>query len=173
MKRLKLFIPLGIFVGLAVLLYLGLSRNPDDLPSALIGKSLPAFALPSLDDPTRVVTDKDLLGQAYILNVWASWCTNCKIELPFLGKLAAQGIKIVGINYKDPAEDAKALLADVRSPYQINIADKDGKLGIDLGVYGAPESFIVDAQGVIREKIVGEITEDNWRGKIAQYFYDR
>ena len=172
MKRIQLFIPLAIFIALAALLYFGLWRNPQELPSALIGKPLPEFSLPSIDDPARLLVKKDVVGKPFILNVWASWCPSCKEEHAFLVKLASAGIPIVGVNYKDAAEDAKAVLADLKNPYQFNIVDHDGSLGIDLGVYGAPESFVIDAQGIIRYKLVGVIDEKTWQSQIAHYFYE-
>ncbi|MFO1369690.1 MAG: DsbE family thiol:disulfide interchange protein [Marinagarivorans sp.] len=171
MKRLRLFIPLIVFVFLSALLYWGMSRNPDELPSVLIGKPLPEFALASLQNPTQTITKAQVVtGQPLILNVWASWCPTCKDEHPFLNKLSAKGVKIVGINYKDDPDAAKAILAQLNDPYTVNLLDPDGKLGIDLGVYGAPESFIVDANGVIVDKVVGAINEQIWQQQVAKYF---
>jgi cytochrome c biogenesis protein CcmG/thiol:disulfide interchange protein DsbE len=171
MKRLRLFIPLIVFVFLSALLYWGMSRNPDDLPSVLIGKPLPEFELFSLNNPSERITRSQVVtGQPFILNVWASWCPTCKDEHPFLNKLSSMGVKIVGINYKDDPDAAKAILAQLHDPYTVNVLDPDGKFGIDLGVYGAPESFIVDANGVIVDKIVGAINEQIWQQQIAKHF---
>ncbi len=170
MKRLRLFIPLIVFVFLSALLYMGMSRNPDDLPSVLIGKTVPEFSLPSLNNPSEQITKAQIVGKPFILNVWASWCPTCKDEHPFLNKLSSMGVKIVGINYKDEPAAAKAILAQFNDPYSVNVQDPDGKLGIDLGVYGAPESFIVDANGVIVDKVVGAINEDIWQKQIAKHF---
>jgi cytochrome c biogenesis protein CcmG, thiol:disulfide interchange protein DsbE len=173
MKRFRLFIPLIIFAFLSALLYWGMSRNPDDLPSVLIGKTLPEFSLPSLNNPDQRVTKADLIGTPFILNVWASWCPTCKDEHPFLNKLSSMGVKIVGINYKDDPNAAKAILAQLHDPYSVNVLDQDGKLGIDLGVYGAPESFIVDANGMIIDKVVGAIDEQIWQKQVAKHFFAR
>ncbi|HMW47834.1 MAG TPA: DsbE family thiol:disulfide interchange protein [Marinagarivorans sp.] len=171
MKRLRLFIPLIVFVFLSALLYWGMSRNPDELPSVLIGKPLPEFALSSLNNPAERITKAQVVtGKPFILNVWASWCPTCKDEHPFLNKLSAMGVKIVGINYKDDPDAAKAILARLNDPYSVNLLDPDGKLGIDLGVYGAPESFIVDANGMIVDKVVGAIDEQIWQQQVAKYF---
>ena len=170
MKRLRIFIPLIVFVFLSALLYMGMSRNPDDLPSVLIGKTVPEFSLPSLNNPSEQITKAQIVGKPFILNVWASWCPTCKDEHPFLNKLSSMGVKIVGINYKDEPAAAKAILAQFNDPYSVNVQDPDGKLGIDLGVYGAPESFIVDANGVIVDKVVGAINEDIWQKQIAKHF---
>lgn len=171
MKRLQLFIPLIVFVFLSALLYWGMSRNPDELPSVLIGKPLPEFALSSLHNPAERVTKTQVVtGKPFILNVWASWCPTCKDEHPFLNKLSSKGVKIVGINYKDDPDAATAILAQLSDPYSVNLLDPDGKFGIDLGVYGAPESFIVDANGVIVDKVVGAINEQIWQQQVAKYF---
>lgn len=173
MKRFRLFIPLIFFVFLSALLYWGMSRNPDELPSVLIGKPLPEFSLPTLNNPSAKITKASLIGKPFILNVWASWCPTCKDEHPFLNKLSSMGVQIIGVNYKDEAEAAKAILLQLHDPYSVNIVDQDGKLGIDLGVYGAPESFIVDANGVIVDKVVGAIDEQIWQAQIAKYFFTR
>ena len=169
--RLKLFIPLIAFIVLSVLLYQGLKKDPNDLPSALVGKSVPSFALPSLGDKAKILTDKDFEGAPYLLNVWATWCPSCKVEHPYLLKLAQMGIPIVGLNYKDDGGDAMALLKSMKDPYVANIADEDGRLGLDLGVYGAPETFVVDAQGVIRYRLAGVVTEEIWTSEIAPVFF--
>jgi cytochrome c biogenesis protein CcmG, thiol:disulfide interchange protein DsbE len=173
MKRLRLFIPLVVFIFLAALLYWGMSRNPDELPSVLIGKPLPEFSLPSLNDPSARISKTNLIGKPFILNVWASWCPTCKDEHPYLNKLSAMGVKIVGVNYRDDLDAAKAILQQLHDPYSVNIVDQNGKLGIDLGVYGAPESFIVDANGMIVDKVVGVINEDVWQKQIARHFIER
>jgi cytochrome c biogenesis protein CcmG, thiol:disulfide interchange protein DsbE len=154
-------------------LYWGMSRNPDELPSVLIGKPLPEFSLPSLNDPSARISKTNLIGKPFILNVWASWCPTCKDEHPYLNKLSAMGVKIVGVNYRDDLDAAKAILQQLHDPYSVNIVDQNGKLGIDLGVYGAPESFIVDANGMIVDKVVGVINEDVWQKQIARHFIER
>ena len=171
MERLKLFIPLVMFVVLSVLLYQGLKKDPNELPSVLIDKPVPAFSLPSLNDESIQLTAETFKGRPYLLNVWATWCPSCKSEHPYLLKLAQMGVPIVGLNYKDEQEEAKQLLAAMGNPYLDNIVDKEGILGLDLGVYGAPETFLVDAKGVIRHKVVGVVTEEIWVAELAPLFF--
>ena len=171
MERLKLFIPLVMFVVLSVLLYQGLKKDPNELPSVLIDKPVPAFSLPSLNDESIQLTAETFKGRPYLLNVWATWCPSCKSEHPYLLKLAQMGVPIVGLNYKDEQEEAKQLLATMGNPYLDNIVDKEGILGLDLGVYGAPETFLVDAKGVIRHKVVGVVTEEIWVAELAPLFF--
>jgi cytochrome c biogenesis protein CcmG, thiol:disulfide interchange protein DsbE len=172
-KRFRLFIPLFIFVALSGLLYWGLSRNPDELPSVLIGRALPEFSLPNLEDPSRSITRADVVGKPFLLNVWASWCPTCKDEHPFLNQLRDSGVKIVGVNYRDEDDAAKEILRLYNNPYALNMIDREGKFGIDLGVYGAPETFVVAASGVIVHKVVGAIDEAIWQKELAHYFFER
>ena len=171
MERLKLFIPLVMFVVLSVLLYQGLKKDPNELPSVLIDKPVPAFSLPSLNDESIQLTAETFKGRPYLLNVWATWCPSCKSEHPYLLKLAQMGVPIVGLNYKDEQEEAKQLLAAMGNPYLDNIVDKEGVLGLDLGVYGAPETFLVDAKGVIRHKVVGVVTAEILAAELAPLFF--
>ena len=166
MKRLILLLPLALFLGVAVFLYRGLFLNPQELPSALIDKPLPAFSLPDLKDEQRLSTEKDLKGPA-LVNVWATWCPTCKAEHQMLNQLAKAGVVIHGVNYKDDSVAARQWLKDYLDPYQVNVADPQGSLGINLGVYGAPETFLIDAQGIIRHKYVGAIDERVWREELA------
>lgn len=166
MKRLILLLPLALFLGVAVFLYRGLFLNPQELPSALIDKPLPAFSLPDLKDELRLITEKDLKGPA-LVNVWATWCPTCKAEHQMLNQLAKAGVVIHGVNYKDDSVAARQWLKDYLDPYQVNVADPQGSLGINLGVYGAPETFLIDAQGIIRHKYVGAIDERVWREELA------
>ena len=170
MNRLKLFIPLMLFVVLAVFLGLGLGKDPSYLPSALIDKPVPEFTLPDLYDAEHMISDKELRGEPYLINIWATWCPSCRVEHPFLNKLSEQGVKIVGLNYKDERGPALEWLKNFSDPYQVSIADKSGRLGLDLGVYGAPETFVVDAQGIIRYKHVGVVDERVWRSKLAPIY---
>ncbi|WP_075184641.1 DsbE family thiol:disulfide interchange protein [Teredinibacter haidensis] len=170
MNRIKLFIPLVIFVVLATFLWRGLSIDPGHLPSALIDKPVPDFKLPNLQDLEQQLSNEDFIGEPYLLNVWATWCPSCRVEHPFLLKLAEQGVKIVGLNYKDENEPARQLLETFADPYHANVVDSDGRLGLDLGVYGAPETFIVDAEGIIRYKHVGVVDERVWRSKLAPIY---
>ncbi|MBU3069967.1 DsbE family thiol:disulfide interchange protein [Aestuariicella sp. G3-2] len=166
MSRLKLFIPLMIFVVLAVFFWRGLSLDPTDMPSALIDRPMPAFSLPTVNDATRVVSEGDLKGEVTLLNVWATWCISCRVEHPYLVELAAQGVKIVGVNYKDDVQEAQKWLKNLHNPYVYSIVDADGRLGIDLGVFGAPETYVLDRQGVIRYKHVGVIDDKVWTEEI-------
>ncbi len=161
MGRLKLFVPLIICAVMGVVLFRGLDLDPQELPSALIGKPLPEFALPGLDGGT--VTQKDLLGEVALINVWATWCIACKVEHPYLTRLAESGLAIYGINSKDDDDAALQWLHQLGNPYRINIADHEGSLGIDLGVYGAPETFLIDADGTIHYRHVGIVDERVWR----------
>jgi cytochrome c biogenesis protein CcmG/thiol:disulfide interchange protein DsbE len=164
----KYLVPLAIFVVLGLLLAYGLNLDPRKIPSPLIGKSLPAFSLTTIADPARKVGRDDLLGRAYLLNVWASWCVACRQEHPFLNELARNKIvPIIGLNYKDKREDALGWLGSLGNPYELSLADNDGRLGIDLGVYGVPETFVIDKQGVIRYKQIGPITPEVWEQKLA------
>lgn len=156
-------LPLLIFAALCVLLYKGLSMDPRLLPSALVDEPVPEFSLPSLTQPERVLGTADLKGKTRLLNVWGTWCPSCYAEHPYLLKLAQeQGVALVGLNYKD--EPAKALdyLRRLGNPYEFVISDERGRLGIDLGVYGAPETFVLDANGVVRFRFVGVIDERAW-----------
>lgn len=163
MKKLILFVPLIIFLGMGFFLYQGLFLNPKVLESALEGKPVPYFELEQLELPTKMITNKDLIGKVAMLNVWGTWCPACKYEHPYLMVLARnQQIPIYGINYRDEREMALEELAQQGNPYEINIFDKDGRLGLDLGVYGAPESFIIDHQGIVRYRFAGPIDQRIW-----------
>lgn len=166
MKRAWLAVPLLLFIGLAVVLYRGLYLDPSELPSALIGKPFPAFDLPALEDG-RPLNRNALLGQPALVNVWGTWCVACRDEHPTLARLAEQGVIIHGINYKDDTPAANRWLRQLHNPYQVNVSDPQGTLGLDLGVYGAPETFLIDAQGVIRYKHVGIVSDEVWRDEIA------
>ena len=162
MNRLALFVPLALFAGLSLVLLLGLDKDPTELPSALVGEPFPAFNLPSLMAEQQCVTEQDFKGDVVLVNVWATWCFACRIEHPMLNELSAKGVKIIGLNYKDQRAEAKEWLAERGNPYQFNIFDAQGQLGIDLGVYGAPETFLVDASGIVRHRRVGVVDERVW-----------
>lgn len=165
MKR--FVIPLVVFVALGVLLWMGLSLDPRKIPSPLVGKPLPAFALASLHEPSKTVTPDSLRGRVYLLNVWASWCVACRQEHPVLNELARmKAVPIVGLNYKDQRSDAIGWLQNLGNPYELSIVDLDGRIGIELGVYGVPETFVIDKDGVIRYKHIGPISEETWRSKL-------
>ncbi len=163
MQRFKLFLPLIIFVILGAVFYTMLSDdyNPQDLPSALLGQSVPNFTLIDLHTDT-VVTEKNLPQQAYLLNVWATWCISCRVEHPFLNQLKRDGVIIVGLDYKDKKNKALQWLKDLHDPYTMVLFDEQGKMGLDLGVYGAPETFLVDKDGLIHYKHVGVVDEKLW-----------
>lgn len=160
-KKLLLLIPLIVFFVLAGFFVVGLDRNPREIPSPLIGKPAPAFTLPDLNAPEKNVASQDFLGQVWLLNVWASWCVSCRAEHPLLVEFAKTNeVPIVGLNYKDKPADGKAWLRQYGDPYTVSIMDGDGRVGIDYGVYGAPETFLIDKQGIIRYKQIGPITEE-------------
>ncbi|EPJ53555.1 MAG: cytochrome C biogenesis protein CcmG [Osedax symbiont Rs2] len=164
MRRILLFIPLGICVLLGVLFVKGLSLNPTELPSARIGKAFPSFSLPSVSDAKQLLSEQSLKGKVRLVNVWATWCPTCKREHGFLNKLAStEGVEIVGINYKDERGKALQWLKRYQDPYIFNIYDEKGGLGLDLGVYGAPETYVVDTQGVIQYRHVGEVNDKVWK----------
>lgn len=169
MDRLKLFVPLIIFLVLALVLYFGLGRDPRALPSALVDRPLPAFNLPALQGEASV-DQGALRGKARLLNVWATWCTACRDEHPFLIELADRGIPIVGLNYKDDPRLARAWLQRLGDPFELVVVDADGRYGLELGVYGAPETYVVDADGVIRYRHVGVVDAEVWRERIAPVY---
>nr|MDT0254005.1 DsbE family thiol:disulfide interchange protein [Endozoicomonas sp.] len=166
-RRLKLFLPLAIFLGLCLMFYVALFRDDrGELPSALLDSPLPAFTLATVKDPARVVTRDDLLGEVALINVWATWCPACRIEHPYLVELASKGVPIYGVNYKDDQAEARKWLKTLHDPYRFSINDQDGLLGIDLGVYGAPETYLIDHLGVIRYKHVGIVDANVWRNDL-------
>jgi len=157
------WLPLAIFLTLIGLLYAGIrlneQRNPQVIPSPLIGKPAPAFALPDFKDPSRVITQAELRGAPYLLNVFGSWCPECRVEHPLITELARRGVvRVVGYNYKDEDADAKQWLARFGDPYHLIVVDRDGRGAFDWGIYGAPETFLVDAEGIVRFKHVGALT---------------
>lgn len=152
-------LPLGIFLALAVLLGVGLGLNPREVPSPLVGKAAPHFELPLLHRPGERFSNKDMRGKVWMLNVWASWCAACREEHPVLVALAKSGtIPIIGLNYKDKRDEGLAWLARFGDPYLLSAYDEHGKVGIDYGVYGVPETYVIDKQGVIRYKRIGIVT---------------
>lgn len=169
MGRLRLFVPLVGFALLAVLLFRGLSLDPTALPSALLDKPFPAFTLPTLASNTPRGRDEIFQGPA-LVNVWATWCYSCRVEHPFLIELADRGIAIVGLNYKDDPVKAREWLIDLGDPYRESISDTEGSLGLDLGVYGAPETYVVDAVGNVRYRHVGVLDRTVWEGELSRFF---
>ena len=161
MKALKYIVPLAIFAILVVFLGVGLTKDPRKVPSPFIGKPAPAFTLSMLHEPGASFAPEQMRGKVWLLNVWASWCVSCKVEHPILNEMNRQGVvTIVGLNYKDARADAQKWLKQNGDPYLFSVSDIDGKVGIDYGVYGAPETFVIDKQGVIRYKQIGPITPE-------------
>jgi len=155
---LRRFMPLIIFTVLVIFLAVGLTLNPREVPSPLIGKPAPEFELPLLLKEGSF-SNKDLIGHVTLINVWASWCFACRQEHEVVKHLSRQGVRIIGLNYKDEASDAKQWLAKLGNPYQAIAADRDGRIAIDWGVYGAPETFLIDRQGIIRHKVIGPLSD--------------
>jgi cytochrome c biogenesis protein CcmG/thiol:disulfide interchange protein DsbE len=167
MLRARFLIPLAVFAVLVVFLGVGLTLNPREVPSPLIDKPAPAFQLPQLHAPDKTFAQKDMLGKVWMLNVWASWCVACREEHPNLVELARSGaVPIYGLNYKDERADGIAWLARFGNPYQVSAYDRDGRIGIDYGVYGVPETYVIDKAGVIRYKRIGAVTPEILRDKI-------
>lgn len=166
-KRWKYLAPLALFLILLGFLVVGLNLNPREVPSPLIGKPAPAFDLPRLDDPTQRISKRDLAGKVWILNVWASWCVACREEHPVLVEFARRRmVPIYGLNYKDERGNAMQWLSRLGNPYDMSLSDTDGRVGINFGVYGVPETFIIDKQGVIRFKQIGPVTPEVLRDRI-------
>ena len=159
MKSWRRALPLLVFAVLAVFLFVGLFRDPREVPSPLVDKPAPAFALADLHHPERQVATSDFKGRVWLLNVWASWCVSCRVEHPVLLELAkAKVVPVVGLNYKDKNDEGIAWLVEHGDPYTLSVVDADGRVGIDWGVYGVPETFVVDKAGVIRYKHIGPVS---------------
>ncbi len=167
MRYLRALIPLLIFLGLVWFLAAGLSLDPKEVPSPLINKPAPAFALTRLDEPLQTIKRDDMLGKVWMLNVWASWCVACREEHPLLVEFAKKKlVPIYGLNYKDKRADGMKWLSNFGNPYEASLFDEDGRVGIDYGVYGVPETFVIDRQGVIRYKQIGPFTPEVLQGTI-------
>ena len=172
MKRFLL--PLAVFLLLVGFLAAGLKLDPREVPSPLVGKPAPAFELPVLQEPAqsrapgaRRFAPADMRGKVWLLNVWASWCVSCREEHPVLVGLSKKGLlPILGLNYKDKDEDARRWLEQFGNPYQVSAVDADGRIGIDYGVYGVPETYLIDANGVIRYKQIGPLTAEILEQKV-------
>ncbi len=165
MRRVLLLLPLIGLLALGVLFYRGLSLD-DEVPSVLISRPFPAFELPSLNDPERMLTQDMLKGQISLVNVWGTWCPTCYSEHGYLMALQEQGVTIFGMDYKDEVDKARSWIAELGNPYKEIIVDH-GPMGIELGVRGAPETFLVDASGVIRFKHEGDMNERIWQEKFV------
>jgi cytochrome c biogenesis protein CcmG/thiol:disulfide interchange protein DsbE len=158
----RYLLPLVAFIVLAAFLLVGLTLNPRQVPSPLIDKPAPVFQLNHLHEPEKVMASGDNLGKVWLLNVWASWCVACRDEHPLLVQLANSGVvPIYGLNYKDERTTAMQWLRRYGDPYTISIVDSDGKVGIDYGVYGVPETYVIDKKGIIRHKQIGPVTVDS------------
>ncbi|HEX7811079.1 MAG TPA: DsbE family thiol:disulfide interchange protein [Burkholderiales bacterium] len=155
----RFLLPFGIFLVLAVFLAIGLNLNPREVPSPLIDKPAPAFQLPQLHEAGRTLAPQDMKGKVWVFNVWASWCVACLEEHPLLVELSKLNlVPIVGLNYKDNRADALQWLQKRGDPYTLSAQDADGRVGIDYGVYGVPETYVIDKEGVIRYKRIGPVT---------------
>ncbi|HEY5898055.1 MAG TPA: DsbE family thiol:disulfide interchange protein [Burkholderiales bacterium] len=165
MKRLAWTV--GAFVALVVLLAVGLRLNPREVPSPLIGKAAPAFELPLLMEPDKRFSEKDMIGKVWILNVWASWCPPCLVEHPVVTQIARSGMApVIGLNYKDARTEALPWLKRNGNPYELIAFDENGRIGMDYGVYGVPETYVIDRKGVIRYKHIGPLTADVVQKKV-------
>ncbi len=159
--------PLVAFLVLVAFLYVGLGLNPHEVPSPLIGKPAPAFTLPQLQDTAKQFSAQDMKGKVWLLNVWSSWCVSCREEHPVLLELSRQNIvPIYGLDYKDKREDGLGWLERGGNPYVLSASDIEGRVGIDYGVYGVPETYVIDKQGVIQYKEIGPVTPQNLQNKI-------
>ena len=167
MSRYLYLIPIPVVLVIGVVLFLGLGRDPHEVPSPLINKAAPNFRLPQLKEPTKTFSVEDMRGKVWVLNVWASWCISCRDEHPLLIEYARSGaVPIYGLNWKDKPEDALAWLGELGDPYVLSVSDLDGRIAIDYGVYGAPETYLIDHTGTIRFKQIGPVTENVWSKKI-------
>lgn len=161
------WLPLLVFAVLVVFLGIGLYLDPREVPSPLIDKPAPAFSAPQLHHPEQAFAPEQFKGKVWILNVWASWCVSCRAEHAVLNEFAKKGlVALVGLNYKDEAADARQWLGMLGNPYQLSVMDKDGKIGLDWGVYGVPESFVIDKKGIVRHKHIGPVDEKSLQDEL-------
>jgi len=173
MTMTRFAIPIAVFVALLALLGVGLKLDPREVPSPLIGKPAPHFELPQLHETSKIFTERDMRGKVWVLNVWASWCVSCREEHPVLLDLAASGaVPVYGLNYKDRREDGLKWLKGMGDPYKLSIFDFDGRVGIDYGVYGVPETYVIDKAGVIRYKRIGPLTPQIVKEKVLPLVRD-
>lgn len=168
-KQLKIWflIPLIVFAGFIVMLYMRLGQPTEIVTNTSLERPVPTFELPLLSDTSRIMTNDNLPDQPFLMNVWGSWCPTCVIEHPFLMQLEERGVNLVGVNYKDEIGDALGYLNRGGDPFSMSIQDLSGQFALDLGLTGAPETFVVDGEGVIRQHIIGEINESNWQSRIT------
>ncbi len=173
MGRLKLFLPLLVFAVLAGFFIKGLGLDPRALPSALLEKPLPEFTLPNLDAPGQTLDNEAVLGAPTLVNVWATWCPSCAVEHNFLNYLRErEGVTIIGVNYKDNVDKARVWLSEKGNPYRYNVVDLDGRFGIDLGITGAPETYLVDAEGVVQMRYQGPLDRHVWEQKFKPRYLE-
>lgn len=164
---LRFLVPLIGFAILVGLFFVGLGKDPSKLPSPLVGKPAPSFQLAQLMDGQATFSPEQMKGQVWMMNVWASWCVSCRQEHPLFVELSRRGeVPIYGLNYKDDPNDARRWLAQLGNPYAVSVSDISGDVGIDYGVYGVPETFVIDKEGVIRHKHVGPVTREDWKNII-------
>ena len=169
----RYLIPLGIFVLLMVFLAIGLGHDPHEVPSPLINKPAPAFQLAQLQEPAKSFSAQEMRGKVWLLNVWASWCVSCREEHSLLVDLSRSGaVQIYGLDYKDKREDALSWLSDFGNPYVLSASDTDGRVAIDYGVYGVPETYLIDRQGIIRFKQIGPVTPETIEKQILPLVKD-
>ncbi len=159
-------LPLIFFLGLALLFFTRIGKDPSELPAARLGQPMPAFSLSELKNPQQLISAQDLKGQVLLFNVWATWCVSCLVEHPVLMQLAGEGVPIVGMNYKDNREAARQYLVNQGDPFRFTIFDEAGDLGLDLGVYGAPETYLIDPQGRIRYRLTGVLDAQKWQQEL-------
>jgi len=163
----RALLPLFAFIILVVFLGIGLTKDPRKLPSTFIGKTAPTFSLPQLHDLEKTFSAKDMLGKVWVFNVWASWCVSCRAEHYVLNRMIQNNkVNLIGLNYKDAVADARAWLARYGNPYQVSASDVEGLVGIDWGVYGVPETFVIDKKGVVRLKHTGPVTNKDIAEKV-------
>jgi len=171
MKR--FLIPFGIFLVVVIFLAVGLTLKPREVPSPLIGKPAPDFLLPQLHDPQKMFTPQDLKGRVWLLNVWASWCGGCREEHPLLVQVAKSGeVPIYGVDYKDGRIEALEWLRNLGNPYVLTVVDESGRVGIDYGVYGVPETYLIDKTGIIRFKQIGILDQETWQRTLLPLIKD-
>lgn len=163
----RFILPFVIFMIVAVFLFVGLGLNPHEVPSPLVGKPAPAFSLPQLHEPDKQFSLQDMKGKVWLFNVWASWCTACEQEHPLFMEISRRNlVPLYGMDYKDKREDGMAWLQQHGNPYTLVVSDAEGRVGIDYGVYGVPETYLIDKQGVIQYKHIGVVTERDLSEKI-------
>ena len=164
--RIWFLIPLIIFAAVMVMLYFRLGQPTEIVTNTALERPVPAFELPLLSDTSRIMTNDNLPDEPFLMNIWGSWCPTCVIEHPFLMQLEERGVDIVGVNYKDEIGNALSYLNRGGDPFSMSIQDSLGQFALDLGITGAPETFVVDGDGIIRQHIVGEINEANWQQRV-------